>query len=54
MKRWKSTENRGHGIWSSEVRLKTVGVLRKGKVNKLLKLLKEDMVEDLSGSARNS
>ena len=45
MKEWKSKVNRGHGIWSSEIRLKTVGMIRKGKVNKLLKLLKEDIGE---------
>lgn len=45
MKVWQSTKKRPHGIWTSEVRLKSVGVLRKGKVNKLLKLLKEETVE---------
>ena len=39
MKHYKSKIDRGQGIWSSEIRLKSVGVLRKGKVNKLLKLL---------------
>ena len=47
MKEWKSKVNRGHGIWSSEIRLKTAGMIRKGKVNKLLKLLKEDVSETI-------
>ena len=45
MKKWKSTKERPEGIWTSEIRLKSVGVLRKGKVNKLLKLLKEETHE---------
>lgn len=45
MKIWKSTEKRPHGVWTSEIRLKTSNSSRTGKVNKLLKLLKEDMSE---------
>jgi len=48
MKKWKSTKDRGHGIWSSEIRLKEANSKRVGKVNKLLKLLKEDMHEEIS------
>ena len=47
MKKWKSTEKRPHAVYGSEIRLKSVGIVRKGKVNKLLKLLKEDLVEIL-------
>ena len=50
MRHWKSTLNRGHGVWTSEIRLKKVGVLRQGKVNKLLKLLKEDVKEATNAS----
>ena len=42
MKVWKSKEKRPEGIWVSEIRLKAVSVLRKAKVNKLLKLSKEE------------
>ena len=45
MKTWKSTEKRPDGVWTSEIRLRDVGITRKGKVNKLLKLLKEDVRE---------
>jgi len=48
MKTWKSKEKRPHGVWTSEIRLKTVDIQRKGKVNKLLKLLKEEMNEEIS------
>lgn len=45
MKTWKSTEKRPRGIWASEIRLKDANVMRRGKVNKLLKLLKEEVCE---------
>jgi len=45
MKIWKSTKERPRGVWTSEIRLKSVGTLRKGKINKLLKLLKEETSE---------
>ena len=47
MRIWKSIEKRPNGIWNSEIRLKEVGVLRRGKLNKLLKLLKEDVRENV-------
>ena len=46
MKVWKG-KDRGRGVWSSEIRLKTVDFKRQKKVDKLLKLLKEDMVENI-------
>jgi hypothetical protein len=45
MRHWKSMARRSHGVWTSEVRLKTASTARVGKVNKLLKLLKEDVRE---------
>jgi len=48
MRKWKSTIDRGLGIWSSEIRLKDVSLIRLGKVKKLLKLLKkESLIENL-------
>ena len=43
---WKSKLNRGHGVWSSEIRLKIADADRIGKVNKLLALLKDDVKEN--------
>ena len=45
MKVWKSKTKRPHGVWTSEVNLKSTTTTRIGKVNKLLRLLKEEMVD---------
>ncbi len=45
MRHWQSTINRKRGVWTSEIRLRNVDRTRQGKVNKLLKLLREDMRE---------
>jgi len=50
MARWKAKKSKPLGIWSSEVRLNQCNSTRKGKVEKLLKLLKEDIVEDVPGN----
>lgn len=42
---WKSETIRPHSVWVSEIRLRTADATRKGKVNKLLKLLKESVKE---------
>lgn len=47
MKLWKSVRERPNGVWTNEIRLKSVGALRQGKVNKLLKLLKEEIHETI-------
>jgi len=49
MKVWKSKKVHPHGVWGSEINLKSCGILRKRKVDKLLKLLeKEGMNEIIS------
>ena len=49
MKEWKSKKVHPHGVWGSEIRLRDAGVIRIGKVKKLLKLLeKEGMNETVS------
>uniref|UniRef100_A0A6M3J2P3 Uncharacterized protein n=1 Tax=viral metagenome TaxID=1070528 RepID=A0A6M3J2P3_9ZZZZ len=45
MPKWESKEVRPHGVWGSEIRLKSANTSRKGKVNKLLKLLREEVYE---------
>ena len=42
MKKWKSKKVHPPGVWGSEITLKECGVRRKGKVNKLLKLLEKE------------
>ena len=46
MLKWKSTKVHPHGVWGSEIRLNSAGLLRKGKVNKLLKLLKNETFKE--------
>ena len=48
MKIWKSTKPHKEGVWVSEIRLKKVSMFRKKKVEKLLELLKEDSIEEVS------
>ena len=50
MRKWESKKPHQHGVWVSEVRIKNVSNTKLGKINKLLKLLKEDFNEDLSGN----
>lgn len=51
MKTFKSKKQTPQGIWSSEVRLKVVDPIRRGKIMKLLaKLEKEGFNESISGS----
>ena len=45
MKVWKSKTKRFRGVWTSEVKLKAANRDRMRKVNKLLRLLKEEMVD---------
>jgi len=45
MPKWESKEVRPHGVWRSEIRLKAANTSRKGKVSKLLKLLREEVNE---------
>ena len=42
MKTWKAKLNRGHGIWTSEIRLRDVDTARRGKVTRLLAKLKKE------------
>ena len=42
MRHWKSKKKTEHGIWVSEIRLKTVGLRRLGKVKKLIALLEKE------------
>ena len=46
MPKWKSTKEHPHGVWNSEVRLAKASVIRRGKVNKLLKLLKNEKFKE--------
>lgn len=48
MKIWKSTKPQKEGIWVSEIRLKKVSIFRKKKVERLLELLKEESIEEVS------
>ena len=47
---WKSELNRGHGVWTSEVRLTEANADRIGKVKKLLALLKDNVREDTNAT----
>ena len=47
MKTWKSKEKRPHGVWTSEIRLRDVGIIRSGKVKKLLKLLEKEGMNEV-------
>jgi len=42
MAKWKSRKVHPQGVWGSEVNLKTCNTARRGKVNKLLKLLEKE------------
>ena len=42
MPKWKSKKVHPHGVWGSEVNLNSCNFARKGKVNKLLKLLEKE------------
>jgi len=48
MKAWMSKKPHPYNIWVSEIRLKSVSIIRKGKVMKLLKLLREGFSEEVS------
>lgn len=48
MKKFKSKKPQEHGIWVSEIRLKSVNSSRQKKVDKLISLLKEDFNEEIS------
>ena len=46
MKIWKSKKIHPHGVWGSEIRLKSVSLIRMGKVKKLLKLLEKEGLDE--------
>ena len=48
MKKFKSKKPQSHGIWVSEIRLNSINSSRQKKVDKLIKLLKEDFDEEIS------
>jgi len=42
MPKWKSKKVHPHGVWGSEINLKDCNSTRRGKANKLLKLLEKE------------
>ncbi len=44
----KSKKPHRYDIWVSEIRLKKISAIKRGKINKLLRLLREDFNEEIS------